>query len=73
MHHGPCVDADLCAVLCLPPPWATVACRAMPCAAAATAALQIRTLEMNNYSLALHLQKATSNGVLSSHRGPDVF
>lgn len=34
---------------------------------------RLRTLEMNNYSLALHLQKATSAGVLSNQRPPDVF
>ena len=33
---------------------------------------QVRTLEMNNYSLALHLQQAT-NGAGVEHRPPDVF
>ena len=33
---------------------------------------QVRALEMNNYSLALHLQQAT-NGVGVDHRPPDVF
>ncbi len=35
---------------------------------------QVRTLEMNNYSLALHLQKATNDASLArGHRPPDVF
>lgn len=35
---------------------------------------QIRTLQMNNYSLALHLQQATNDAALASgNRPPDVF
>mmetsp|Transcript_26062 Transcript_26062/g.56904 ORF Transcript_26062/g.56904 Transcript_26062/m.56904 type:complete len:269 (+) Transcript_26062:184-990(+) len=34
---------------------------------------QLRTLEVNNYSLALHLQKATNNNHLAGQRNPDVF
>lgn len=34
---------------------------------------QIRTLEVNNYSLALHLQQATGGNALSSSRPPDVY
>ncbi|GIL65306.1 hypothetical protein Vafri_19115 [Volvox africanus] len=34
---------------------------------------QVRTLQMNNYSLTLHLHKATSSGVLGEPRNPDVF
>lgn len=35
--------------------------------------LQVRTLEVNNYSLSLHLQKATNNSLLPHQRNPDVF
>lgn len=34
---------------------------------------QIRTLEVNNYSLALHLQKATGSNPFGTPRNPDVF
>lgn len=34
---------------------------------------QVRTLELNNYSLALHLQKATSDSsVARGHHPPDI-
>ncbi|KXZ46549.1 hypothetical protein GPECTOR_42g756 [Gonium pectorale] len=34
---------------------------------------QIRTLQVSNYSLSLHLQKATNSGVISGPHNPDVF
>lgn len=34
---------------------------------------RLRNLEMSNYSLALHLQTATTSQTLSSNRPPDVF
>ena len=34
---------------------------------------QIRQLEMSNYSLAIHLQRAEQGGPMGSHRHPDVF
>ncbi|GLC37604.1 hypothetical protein PLESTB_001668800 [Pleodorina starrii] len=34
---------------------------------------QVRTLQVSNYSLTLHLQKATNSGVLGEPRNPDVF
>lgn len=34
---------------------------------------QVRTLELSNYSLALHLQKATSADPIRGQRPPDVF
>lgn len=34
---------------------------------------QVRTLQVSNYSLSLHLQKATSTNVLGGSRNPDVF
>ncbi|GFR45741.1 hypothetical protein Agub_g7157 [Astrephomene gubernaculifera] len=34
---------------------------------------QVRTLQVNNYSLTLHLQKATNSGFVNSPRNPDVF
>ncbi|GLI66760.1 hypothetical protein VaNZ11_010726 [Volvox africanus] len=34
---------------------------------------QVRTLQMSNYSLTLHLHKATNSGVLGEPRNPDVF
>lgn len=34
---------------------------------------QVRSLEVNNYSLTLHLQKATATSHLPSQRHPDVF
>ncbi|EFJ41765.1 hypothetical protein VOLCADRAFT_83946 [Volvox carteri f. nagariensis] len=34
---------------------------------------QVRTLQVSNYSLTLHLQKATSSGMMGQSRNPDVF
>jgi len=35
---------------------------------------QVRALELNNYSLTIHLQQATANGAALPHpRNPDVF
>ncbi|KAG2427130.1 hypothetical protein HXX76_012640 [Chlamydomonas incerta] len=34
---------------------------------------QVRSLQMSNYSLSLHLQKATNSDHLGPHRNPDVF
>jgi hypothetical protein len=34
---------------------------------------QLRNLEVSNYSLSLHLQKATSTNMLHSPHNPDVF
>lgn len=34
---------------------------------------QLRSLEVSNYSLSLHLQKATSANIMHSPRNPDVF
>lgn len=34
---------------------------------------QIRQLEMSNYSLAIHLQRAEQGGQMGGHRHPDIF
>ncbi len=34
---------------------------------------QLRTAEVNNYALTLHLQKATNGSMVPGQRNPDVF
>jgi hypothetical protein len=34
---------------------------------------QLRSAEVTNYGLSLHLQKATNSSQLPGHRNPDVF
>lgn len=34
---------------------------------------QVHNLELQKYSLTMHLQKATSDGGMGSHRNPDIF